>query len=58
MFGIYFSPLLTYMVAAGLVYAPIRFLMVRMRWFRWTWNPPLVEVGTFVCILGALVKWL
>ncbi len=57
LFGIYVSPLLTYMAVAGLVYAPIRFVLIRLRLFRWTWNPPLVEVGLFICILGVLVNW-
>ena len=58
LWGVYFSPLLAYMVAAGLAYAPVRVVLIRLRLFRWTWNPPLVEVGLFVCILGVLVGWL
>lgn len=58
LFGIYFSPLLAYMLVTGLVYAPIRVALIRLRLFRWTWNPPLVEVGLFVCILGLLVDLL
>ena len=57
LFGIYLSPLLVYMLAAGLIYAPIRAALISFRLFRWTWNPPLVEVGLFVCILGILVNW-
>ena len=57
LFGIYVSPLLTYMLVAGLAYLPVRFVLIRLRLFRWTWNPPLVEVGLFVCILGVLVNW-
>lgn len=45
------------MLVAGLAYLPIRFVLIRLRLFRWTWNPPLVEVGLFVCILGVLVNW-
>ena len=55
LFGIYLSPLLVYILVAGLIYAPIRAVLTRFRLFRWTWNPPLVEMGLFVCILG---NWL
>lgn len=57
LFGVFLSPLLAYMLVAGLIYAPFRFLAVRMRAYRYVWNPPLVEVGLYVCILGVLVVW-
>lgn len=57
LFGIYVSPLLTYMLVTGLVYLPVRLVLIRLRLFRCTWNPPLVEVGLFACILGVLVNW-
>ena len=57
LFGVYMSPLIAYAAAAGLIYAPLRFVAVRLRAFRWTWNPPLTEAGIYVCILGALVAW-
>ena len=58
LFGILFSPLLVYLGAAGLIYAPLRWLLVRLRLFRWTWNPPLASTAIYVCIVGALVRWL
>ena len=58
LFGIYVSPLLTYMVVAGLIYAPLRLLLIRLRVFRWTWNPPLAEMGLFICLTAVLVRWL
>lgn len=57
LFGVYLSPLLVYMLAAGLVYAPLRFIAVRMQAFRWTANPPLAEISIYACILGILVVW-
>ncbi len=57
LFGIYMSPLIVYMLAAGLVFAPIRFAMGRLRAFRWTWNPTLTAGGIYLCILGVLVVW-
>ena len=57
LFGVYVSPLIAYTAAAGLLYAPLRYAAVRLRLFRWTWNPPLAEAALFVCILGLLVAW-
>ena len=58
LFGIYMSPLVVYMFAAGVVYAPIQLLMGRLRAFRWIWNPPLAGMGVYLCILGVLMVWL
>ena len=58
LFGIYVSPLLVYMLAAGIVYAPLRYLCIRLRLFRRLWNPPLAEMAMFICILGLLLAWL
>lgn len=56
-FGVYMSPIVAYMFAAGLIYAALRFVLARTRAFRNAWNPPLLEAGIFVCILGVLVVW-
>ena len=53
--GVFFSPLLTYMLAALMIYLPVRFLLVRLRLQRWAWNPLLAEAGIYACILGLLV---
>ncbi|WP_428486949.1 DUF1656 domain-containing protein [Rhodopila sp.] len=58
LFGIFISPLIVYMVAAALIYLPIRFVLIRLRAFRWVWNAALTEAGIYVSILGALVLWL
>ena len=57
-FGIFFAPLLVYLAAALMLYVPLRWLLVRLRWFRWMWNPPLAGTAIYVCIVGALVRWL
>lgn len=57
-FGVLVSPLIAYMIAAGLIYAPLRLAAVRLRLFRWVWHPPLAEVGLYICIVGSLVAWL
>lgn len=56
--GVFFSPLVAYMLAALLIYLPLRWLLIRSGWLRWVWNPPLAETGLYVCLLGALVALL
>ncbi len=58
LFGIYLPPLLVYMAVALAMYVPVRLLLIRLRLFRWVWNPPLAEIALFVCIVGILVRWL
>jgi hypothetical protein len=58
LWGIYLPPLLVYMAVAAVVYVPLRLLMIRLRLFRWMWNPPLAETAIYVCIVGLLVGWL
>lgn len=58
LFGIYLPPLLVYMTVALALYVPARLLLIRLRLFRWVWNPPLAEIALYVCIVGILVQWL
>jgi len=53
--GVYFSPLVIYMLAALLAYLPLRVVLVRAGFVRWVWNPPLAEAALYVCILGVFV---
>jgi fructose-specific phosphotransferase system IIC component len=53
--GIYISPLVTYMLAALVVYLCLRPLLVRSRLLHWTANIPLAETSLYACILGALI---
>ena len=57
-FGIFLPPLLVYMAIAAVLYVPVRLLIIRLRLFRWVWNPPLAETAIYVCIVGLLVGWL
>lgn len=57
LFGIYMSPLVVYLLAAALLYLPVRLIAAKTQAFRWTWNPPLTEAGVYICILGLLVVW-
>ena len=53
--GVLVSPFLIYLVAAFVLWLPVRFAFEHFRLDRWTYNPPLAEASLFVCILGALV---
>ena len=58
LWGIYLPPLLVYMAIAAVLHVPVRLLIIRLRLFRWMWNPPLAETAIYVCIVGLLVGWL
>ena len=53
--GVYISPLLVYMAAAGLLWVPLRWGFERLRLDRHVWNTPLVEAALYVWLLGLLV---
>ena len=55
--GVYLPPLLAYATVALLVSVVMRAVMIRLRLFRWTWNPPLAETALFVCILAVLLRF-
>ncbi len=55
--GVLISPLIAYMLAALLLYVPVRWLLLHLRMDRWVWNPLLADACLYVCVLGALV-WL
>lgn len=56
--GVFFSPLVAYMLAALLIHLPLRWLLIRLGLLHWVWNPPLAEAGLYVCLLGVLVALL
>ena len=53
--GVLISPLVVYIVAALVIWLPVRFVFERFRLDRWTYNTPLAEAALYVGILGALV---
>jgi fructose-specific phosphotransferase system IIC component len=56
-FGIFISPLVSYMFASLLLYLLLRPVLVWLRIQRWAWNVPLAETAVYVCILGALIRF-
>lgn len=56
-FGVFISPLITYMLAALLAYMGLRPILVGLGLHRWAWNVPLAETALYVCILGLLITF-
>ncbi len=56
-FGVFISPLVTYMIVALLAYFCLRPVLVWLGIQRWAWNVPLAEAAIYVCILGALITF-
>ncbi len=57
-FGVYVSPLITYALAALLLWLPIRFVLLRLRLLRWLENPAVAQLSIYLGLLAALVTWL
>ena len=53
--GIFFPPLLVYLLAALVILLALRLVFLRLHVYRWVWNPSLAEAALYVCILGALI---
>jgi hypothetical protein len=54
LFGIYVAPFAAYIVAAILVFIPVRTYFDRIKIQRWVWHRTLFDVATFVIILSLI----
>ncbi len=52
--GLLVSPFVKYALLAGLLFLPIRLVLVRLRFDKWFWHPVLAEVAVYLCLLAAL----
>lgn len=52
--GVYMPPLLAYLLAALVLYLPLRVVLGWLGLWRWAWNQPLAELGVYTIVLGAL----
>lgn len=52
--GLLISPFVKLALIAGLVFLPVRFVLIRLRFERWFWHPQLAEGCIYLCILSAL----
>lgn len=55
--GIYLPPLLAYLFVAFLAYLPLRMVLTRIGFWRWTWNQPVAEVGVYTGLLALLSEF-
>jgi hypothetical protein len=52
--GLLISPFIRYAMMAGLVFVPIRMILVHLDFHRWFWHPLLAEASIYTCILATL----
>ena len=52
--GLLISPFVKYALIAGILFLPVRFILVTLRFDRWFWHPILAEASIYLCILAAL----
>ncbi len=52
--GLLISPFVKYALIAGLVFLPVRLILVRLNFQKWFWHPLLAEASVYICILATL----
>jgi hypothetical protein len=53
--GIFFPPLIGYLVGAAVVWYLLRYLLGRIGFYRLVWHPPLFNTALYVIVLGVFV---
>ena len=52
--GLLISPFVKYALIAGLVFLPVRLMLVHLNFQKWFWHPLLAEASIYICILATL----
>ncbi len=52
--GLLVSPFVKYALIAGLVFVPVRLILVALHFQKWFWHPLLAEAAIYVCLLATL----
>ena len=52
--GLLVSPIVKYALIAGLVFVPVRLVLVVLDFQKWFWHPLLAEAAIYVCLLAIL----
>jgi hypothetical protein len=52
--GLLMSPFVRYALLAGVLLILLRFVLVRLRFYRWFWHPLLAEAAIYVCLVAIL----
>lgn len=55
LFGVYVTPISVFMVAAWLIFIPLRQLANRFRLLRHVWHPALLEFAVYMIVLSSIV---
>lgn len=55
LFGVYVTPISVFMVAAWLIFIPLRRLANRFRLLRHVWHPALLEFAVYMIVLSSIV---
>lgn len=52
--GLLMTPFVKFALLAGLVFLPVRLVLVHLNFERWFWHPLLAEACIYLCILACL----
>lgn len=52
--GLLVSPFMRYALLALLIFLPVRFALVHLRFDKWVWHPFLAEAAIYLCIVATL----
>lgn len=52
--GLLISPFVKFALIAGLIFVPVRLVLVHLHFQKWFWHPLLAEAAVYVCILAAI----
>lgn len=55
LFGVFVPPLMLYVAVAGLLWAPLRFVLERAGFYRIVWHPALFNLSAYVITLALVV---
>jgi hypothetical protein len=52
--GMYFAPFAAYVVAAFIIFVPVRMWFDRIEIQKWVWHRPLFDTATYIIILSVI----
>ena len=52
--GLLISPFVRFGIIAGLLFIPVRLVLVHLHFQKWFWHPLLAEVAVYLCILATI----
>lgn len=52
--GLLVTPFVKYALLAGMLFMPVRLVLVHLEFHKWFWHPLLAEASVYLCILATL----